>query len=157
MSGMIIRKAISTDLESLTELLRILFTLEEDFHFHGCRQRRGLEMMLKNDRGILLVAERDTQVIGMCSGQLMISTAEGGFSLLVEDVVVDQCWQGRGVGKKLLKALEDWAGERKVMRFQLLADRSNKAGLKFYHNQSWQNTELICLCKRPLVINKREG
>ncbi len=154
---MIIRKAKSTDLKSLIELLRILFALEKDFSFHACRQHRGLEMMLENDRGIMLVAERDTQVIGMCSGQLMISTAEGGFSLLVEDVVVDERWRGRGVGKKLLQALEDWAGKRDTVRFQLLADQSNKAGLKFYHNQSWQNTELICLCKRPMVINKREG
>ncbi|MBU1138068.1 MAG: GNAT family N-acetyltransferase, partial [Proteobacteria bacterium] len=73
----------------------------------------------------------------------------GGFSLLVEDVVVEEEWRGRGVGTALLKALEDWAGERDILRFQLLADRSNKAGLRFYHNQTWQDTKLVCLCKHP--------
>lgn len=144
------RQAQVADLDSLVGLLKVLFSIEEDFHFDAIRQRRGLEMMLDNAGAVVLVAEAESRVIGMCSGQLMVSTAEGGFSLLVEDVVVDEGWRGRGVGSGLLKALEEWAGERKIARFQLLADRSNEAGLRFYRNQTWQDTKLICLCKRPL-------
>ena len=144
-----IRPAGSNDLDKLLDLLRLLFTIEEDFVFSADRQRQGLEMMLDNDRGALLVAEQEGLVVGMCTGQLMISTAEGGLSLLVEDVVVSEPWQGKGIGTTLLNALEEWGREKKVARLQLLADRTNNKGLNFYHNRAWQQTELICLCKHP--------
>jgi GNAT superfamily N-acetyltransferase len=143
-----IRRAEVSDLDALTGLLKQLFAIEEDFDFDAVRQRRGLEIMLDHAGAILLVAEVENRVIGMCSGQSMVSTAEGAFSLLVEDVVVDEQWRGRGVGTDLLKALENWAREMKIVRFQLLADRSNVAGLKFYNKQFWKNTNLVCLCKR---------
>ncbi len=146
-----IRPACATDLENLLALLNLLFTLEEDFDFDADRQRQGLKMMLENDRGILLVAHQKDQIVGMCSGQLMISTAEGGHSLLVEDVVVSEPLQGRGIGTMLLQALQDWGREKNVARLQLLADRANKKGLDFYHERGWHKTRLICLCKRQTI------
>ena len=83
-----IRTAEPADLDSLVSLLAPLFAIEEDFVFDESRQRRGLALMLENERGCVLVAETEGQVIGMCTGQLLVSTAEGGLSLLVEDVVV---------------------------------------------------------------------
>ncbi len=151
-----IRRARRDDRDTLLNLLQLLFSIEEDFEFDAGRQRQGLEMMLHHDSAIILVAEVESRVIGMCTGQLMISTAEGGYSLLVEDVVVDVNWRGRGVATGLFKKMEAWGGERKVSRFQLLADRSNEPGLKFYKKQNWQDTELICLCKHPSSVNGRK-
>jgi len=144
----IIRPARPGDIDSLTELLKILFTIEEDFVFDEMRQRRGLRMMLDNDRACILTAEADGQVIGMCSGQLTVSTAEGGPALLVEDVVVRGDWHGRGIGRRLMESLGAWAGEKGASRLQLLADRNNGPALDFYGKLGWQTTELICLRKR---------
>ncbi|KAF0188789.1 MAG: hypothetical protein FD168_1313 [Desulfobulbaceae bacterium] len=141
----IIRPARLADIESLVELLQMLFELEQDFEGNPSRQQQGLRMMLDNPNGCVLVAQGDGQVIGMCSGQLLISTAEGGPALLVEDVVVCESWRGRGVGRLLMEALSAWARDKKVNRLQLLADRSNMAALEFYRCLGWQGTELICL------------
>lgn len=140
-----IRNAEPADLDSLTCLLAALFAIEEDFIFDESRQQRGLALMLDNERGCVLVAEAEGQVIGMCSGQLLVSTAEGGLSLLVEDVVVHEQWRGRGVGRLLIEAISDWARAEKVSRLQLLADRNNLPALDFYRSLGWQTTELICL------------
>jgi len=144
----VIRPARPDDLDALVDLLRMLFAIEADFDFDAARQHRGLAMLLAHDAAVLLVAEAAGQVVGMCSGQLTISTAEGGFSLLVEDVVVAQTWRGKGVGRELVAALEQWAGERKIGRLQLLADRNNGAALEFYRKLGWQPTELICQRRR---------
>lgn len=149
MAATMIRPARSTDLDRLLQLLGILFSIEEDFAVDAERQRQGLEMMLNNDRGIILVAEKEGRVIGMCSGQLLISTAEGGLSLLVEDVVVSQSWQQKGIGTMLLEALEAWGQKKNALRLQLLADKTNGNGLEFYHKRAWRRTQLICLCKKP--------
>ncbi len=140
-----IRPAQSADLDSLVSLLHTLFSIEEDFSFDGARQQRGLELMLANERGCVLVAEAQGRVVGMCTGQLLVSTAEGGLSLLVEDVVVDRQWRGQGVGRLLMAAISDWAKTKDVSRLQLLADRNNEAALDFYRSQGWQTTALICL------------
>jgi len=140
-----IRSAQSADLGSLVSLLAALFAIEEDFIFDESRQRRGLALMLENERGCVLVAEAEGQVVGMCSGQLLVSTAEGGLSLLVEDVVVDEQWRGRGIGRLLIEAVSDWSRANKVSRLQLLADRNNIPALDFYRSLGWQITELICL------------
>ena len=140
-----IRIAGPADLASLVSLLALLFSIEEDFVFNEPRQRRGLGLMLANKHGYVLVAEAAGRVIGMCSGQLLVSTAEGGLSLLVEDVVVDEQWRGRGIGRMLLAAISDWARANEVSRLQLLADRNNFPALDFYRRLGWQTTELICL------------
>ena len=140
-----VRTAQPADLDSLVSLLAMLFSIEQDFVFDELRQRRGLALMLENERGCVLVAEVEGQVVGMCTGQLLVSTAEGGLSLLVEDVVVQEQWRGRGVGRLLVGAISDWARVNKVSRLQLLADRSNVPALDFYRIMGWHMTELICL------------
>jgi len=142
--------------DTLLDLLRILFSIEENFTFDPARQRDGITMMLAHKRGIILVAEYKNRVIGMCSGQLMVSTAEGGLSLLVEDVIVDARWRHKGAGTALLAALEDWAVKKQALRLQLLADRTNSGALKFYHTRQWHQTKLVCLCKRPTTTSHGE-
>ena len=105
-----VRQSRPRDLESLTALLRLLCTLEEDFSFNEEKQRRGLAMLMDNDRGRILVAEEDGKVIGMCTGQLLISTAEGGPSVLVEDMVVDSGHRGGGIGRAYLSAAASLPG-----------------------------------------------
>ena len=95
-----------------------------------------------------MVADLEGVVMGMCTGQLVISTAEGGPSLLVEDVVVAEEWRRHGLGGKLLDGLGAWAAGQGAFRMQLLADRTNKIGLDFYSNKGWQQTQLVCLIKR---------
>lgn len=148
MANAVIRPAGPDDLDGLVDLLGILFGIEADFDCDAARQRRGLAMLLAHEAAVVLVAEAAGQVIGMCSGQLTISTAEGGFALLVEDVVVAGPWQGKGIGRELLAALEQWGASRKIGRLQLLADRNNAAALEFYRKLGWQSTELICQRRR---------
>lgn len=129
----------------MVQLLHELFSLEEDFQFNAQKQRAGLTQLLDSDRSLVLVAETDARVIGMCSGQVLISTAEGGPCLLVEDVVVTENHRGHGTGRKLLEGLSNLADQRGISRLQLLADLNNQDALDFYRKSGWQPTRLICL------------
>jgi len=140
-----IRPARQQDIDEMILLLKSLFTIEADFSFDPARHAAALQLLLVSSGAIVLVAEVGGHVVGMCSGQTVISTAEGGPALLVEDVVVAEQQQGRGIGKRLLQTLTEWAKSRRMSRMQLLADRSNSHALKFYKTRGWQGTELICL------------
>lgn len=145
----LIRPARPEDLDAMVGLLQSLFAIEVDFAADASRQRRGLQLLLEDRRACLLVAEAGGNVAGMCSGQLMVSTAEGGPSLLVEDVVVDEKRRGQGLGRLLMEAVSAWGVGRGATRLQLLADRNNAPALAFYRSLGWDGTELICLRSRP--------
>lgn len=142
-----IRPATDNDLPSLLFLLKQLFSIEEDFVFDAKKQTRGLELLLQQENGQILVAERDGRVVGMATGQLLVSTAEGNLALLVEDLVVAPSHQGHGIGPALLQAVGDWGRSFGAVRMQLLADLENSQALKFYSKEKWQQTQLICLRK----------
>jgi GNAT superfamily N-acetyltransferase len=93
--AVVIRPAIRTDLPGLVSLLGL---------------RRDPELMLKNGRGRILIANvADGTMVGMCSGRLTIQTAEGGPAVLIEDVVVREDWRGQGLGELLIHRLTEWA------------------------------------------------
>ena len=94
------------------------------------------------------VAEALNTVVGMGSAQLLVSTAEGGASALIEDIVVDAQWRRNGIGRRIIDALERWGIERGVTRMQLLADRTNFAALDFYDRIGWLPTRMICLRRK---------
>jgi GNAT superfamily N-acetyltransferase len=102
-------------------------------------------MLEEPGRRTILVAERRGARIGMVTAQLVVSTAEGAPSALVEDMVVDAAARGRGTGAALLRAIERWARERGATRLQLLADRENAPALAFYARSGWTATRLVCL------------
>ncbi len=148
--ALLIRPAREPDLPSLIELIRQLFALEPDFQADPERQRRGLGLLLSEpNRAIVLVAERAGRVIGMVTGQLVISTSEGAPSAWLEDMVVEAAERGCGAGPLLLDALQSWAVSRGATRLQLLADRENAPALRFYAKARWQPTRMVCLRKIP--------
>lgn len=145
-----IRAAVVSDLEVMTLLIEQLFALESDYPFDAVKVRRGLELLhAREDSAALWVAELDGQVVGMCSAQIVISTAEGGPAAWVEDVVVSPGMRGLGIGRMLLATLSAWAVRRGIGRLQLLADAENAAALGFYRRMEWQSTQMICLRLRP--------
>jgi len=151
-----IRIATGNDLDQLVSLLRQLFAIEEDFVFDPEKQLRGLELLLDCRTALVLVAEYQKKVIGMATAQLLISTAEGGPALLVEDVVVHPSEQNKGIGTALLQALGEWGASRGAGRMQLLADKNNSPALDYYLRRDWQQTQLICLRKYLNEGKKRQ-
>jgi GNAT superfamily N-acetyltransferase len=145
-----IRNGRTDDLDTLAALLRQLFSIEADFTVDAGRQQRGLFLMLDGclKHRCVKVAEVNGEVVGMVTAQLLISTAEGGAVALVEDMVVDGHYRGRGIGRQLMAAIEAWSREHGASRLQLLADRTNFSGLDFYDKIGWRPTRMICLRRK---------
>lgn len=88
---MIIRETRTEDIDEMVDLLAELFSIEKG------------------------------RVIGMCSAQALISTAEGDKVCLVEDMVISKVYRGKDYGTKLLKDVEKnstkrWIGPRQIFR-----------------------------------------
>lgn len=141
----VLRKASAADLLALIELLTQLFSIEADFAPDAQKQVVGLHLLLNCPNALVQVAEIDGTVVGMCTVQRLISTAEGQEVGLVEDVVIHNAHRGCGIGSALLAEAERWASEEGLVRLQLLADKDNTPALNFYRKHAWEITQLVGL------------
>lgn len=142
-----IRPATQDDIPAMVALLRQLFAIEADFAIDPAVQAHGLAMLLGRADAAVLVATVAGQVVGMTTAQLTVSTARGGLSAGIEDVVVDAAHRGHGLGGRLLAAAEAWARGRGALRVALLADETNAPALDFYDHLGFSRTRLVWLAK----------
>jgi len=147
-SNVVIRPARTDDLSSMTSLLSELFTIETDFSPDIRRQRQGLADLMANAAASILVAVMDNRIVGMCSLQPLISTAEGGTVGMIEDLVVSAAFRRQGIGLALLKNIEQLAQQKNMHRLQLLTNRNNAAALSFYEKFGWHLTHMVAMRKK---------
>ena len=145
----IIKEARPADIDQMLPLLAQLFAIEQDFEFNAGIQTRGLQMMLDGcgKHRTVKVAWVNNTIVGMCTAQTRISTAQGNISAVVEDLVVDHEYRRKGIATLLLSAIQEWAVHKGIKSISLLADKDNFHGLDFYYKKEWKPTALICLVK----------
>src|SRR2546422_9278656 len=115
--NVVIEPATEADLDELSEMLGELFAQESDVRPDKNNQLRGLRLLFEQpSRGRVFVLRRDGAIVGMINLLFAISTAEGGFVMLLEDLVVHKQSQGHGYGAKLLNYAIDFAKKKNFLR-----------------------------------------
>lgn len=141
-----IEPATLDDLPELVGLLHDLFSMEADFVPDKDKQARGLRLILEEpSRGRIFVLRNDHQIIGMINLLFTISTAEGGFVVLLEDVVIHRDHRGQGYGSSLLGHAVNFAKQKKFLRITLLTDKWNDASKRFYLDRGFVESDMIPL------------
>jgi GNAT superfamily N-acetyltransferase len=144
MEGYPIEQATLEDLPQLTELLRDLFTHEGDFVPDPVRQMRGLRLILENpSRGRIFVIRQNGIILGMINLLFTISTAEGGFVIVLEDLVVLDEYRRHGIGGLLLEHAVEYAGNKDFKRITLLTDRINADAHRFYKKHGFFESKMM--------------
>ena len=151
MNEAIIEQATMEDLPQMVDLLYELFGQEGDFVPDRMKQERGLRLILEQpSRGRIFVYRWNDTIVGMVNLLFTISTAEGGFVVLLEDVIVRVDYRGRGVGRQLLQHAIDYAKKKEFLRMTLLTDRLNEEGHAFFEKMGFFKSQMIPL-RLPLT------
>lgn len=143
----VIRAAKAADVPAMAGLLADLFKVETEFAVDRTKQERALRMIIERPSAAAWVAECGGQVVGMVTAQTVVSTAEGGESVWIEDVIVRDGWRRKGIGRRLVQAVEQWCAGRGVTRMQLLADGGNEDAMAFYPHRGWTKTGMVAFRK----------
>jgi GNAT superfamily N-acetyltransferase len=139
-----IEPATIEDLPSLTDLLMDLFGQESDFRPDYNNQMRGLRLLLEQpNRGRIFVLRSASKIIGMINLLFTISTAEGGFVILLEDLIIDRNFRDQGLGSELLKYAIDYAKQKNFLRITLLTDRVSEPSLVFFEKHGFQRSSMV--------------
>src|SRR5213082_2455319 len=140
----VIEPATEADLDELSQMLGELFAQESDFRPDKEKQLRGLRLIFEQpSRGRVFVLRRDGAIVGMINLLFTISTAEGGFVILLEDLVVHKQFQGHGYGKKLLQHAIDFAKQKNFLRVTLLTDRPENLAQEFFRHHGFVESSMI--------------
>jgi GNAT superfamily N-acetyltransferase len=146
----IIEPATAEDLDDLSNLLGELFSQEEDFRPDKEKQLRGLRLIFEQpNRGRVFVLRRDGVIVAMINLLFTISTAEGGFVLLLEDLVVHDSHRDQGYGSMLLDYAIDFAKQKKFLRITLLTDRPEIRSQNFFNATAPANPTFADAIARP--------
>ena len=141
-----IEPATLEDLPLMAELLADLFAHEPDFHPDQAKQLRGLRLILeKPNRGRIFVLRNSDRIIAMVNLLFTISTAEGGFVIVLEDLVVHADHRGQGHGSKLLQYAIDFAKQKHFLRISLLTDRVEGRVPDFWRKHGFVESGMVTM------------
>ena len=144
MSEVVIEPAVFEDLDELSNLLGELFSEESDFRPNKDKQLRGLRLIFEQpNRGRVFVLRRDHSIVGMINLLFTISTAEGGFVILLEDLVIHKMYRDHGYGSQLLEYAIDFARKKNFLRITLLTDRPEIKSQAFFKRHGFFESAMI--------------
>lgn len=139
-----IEPATLDDLPRLVDLTMALFEMEEDFTPNRRKQERGLQFILEQpSRGRIFVARTDFEIIGMVNVLFTISTAMGGFVILLEDVIIHPDFRRQGYGSKLVEYVIDFAKRKDFKRITLLTDKMSEESQRFFEQLEFHHSSMI--------------
>ncbi len=144
MSDVVIEPATAEDLDDLSTLLGGLFSEEKDFRPDKAKQLRGLRLIFEQpNRGRVFVLRRDRAIVAMINLLFTISTAEGGFVLLLEDLVVHDSYRDQGYGSMLLEYAIEFAKKKNFLRITLLTDRPEIRSQNFFRRHGFVESHML--------------
>ncbi len=148
-----IEPATLDQLPEITELLFDLFSEETDFEANREKQMRGVKLILEHpNRGRIFVLQKDGRIFGMINLLFTISTAEGGFVILLEDLVVHRQHRGMGYGSALLKHAIEFAKQKEFLRITLLAENDRHPSVEFFKKHGFYKSAMT-----PMRLQLRPG
>ncbi|MEP6821784.1 MAG: GNAT family N-acetyltransferase [Chthoniobacterales bacterium] len=144
MSDVVIEPATFEDLDELSGLLAELFSEESDFQPDKRKQLRGLRLIFEQpNRGRVFVLRQDRAIVGMINLLFTISTAEGGFVMVLEDLVIHKAFQGKGYGSMLLDYAIEFAKQKNFLRITLLTDRPELRSQAFFKKHGFYESSMM--------------
>lgn len=139
-----VEPATLEDLPALTELLVALFGNSGDFLPDPALQERGLRLILEQPaRGRIFIVRNHNRIFGMVNLLFTISTARGGFVILMEDVVIHPDHRGQGYGTMLLDYAVEFAKSKEFKRITLLTDRISAESQEFFKKRGFEYSNMI--------------
>lgn len=139
-----VEPATIEDLSALTELVMDLMARSDDFTPDRELQERGLELILEQpSRGRIFVVRNQDRIFGMVNLLFTISTARGGFVILMEDVVIHPDHRGQGFGRMLVDYVIDYAKKKGFKRITLLTDKIGADSQEFFKKLGFDYSHMI--------------
>ena len=138
--------ARAADIPALIELLGILFTQEAELTPDPDKQRRALQIILREEsRARIYVARSGDGIVAMAALHFTTSTAEGGKVAWFEDCIVRPEHRNKGLGKALVSYVVGQAQAEGALRVMLLTDGDNATAQALYRKSGFRDSAMLAM------------
>lgn len=127
MNDIHIRPATSSDAGAIARLLAQL-----GYPTKSADVPERLERLMVDDRAVILLAERDTQVVGLATVHILSVMNRQGDVAWLTALVVDEPARGTGVGRALVEAVEQFARQSGCERLAVTTQEHRTGAHRFY-------------------------
>ena len=134
----IIREATIGDEAAVFDLLRqLMTTATAESPVNQPEAVDTYTLMMAGEQGTILVAEEDTQLLGLLTLSYPVAMRCAGIYSCIEEFIVTEQARGKGVGSKLLKAAIETATEKGCQELQV--NRPSEIGYPVYIRNGWKD------------------
>ena len=133
---MIFRHCTEKDFENLLPLFRQLWP--EQVLNTEAMNKVYIDNVKRDDR-YYLCAETNDRVVGFCSLSLKNSLWQQGYTGHIDELIVDEEFRRKGVGKELLERIIEIARNKKCCRIELDSAHHRVKAHRFYLNNGFEN------------------
>lgn len=135
-----IRSALPADLAQLLALYRHLNPLDKDPPFDLAAQR--LAQLQALDGSTVLIGLTESSVVATCTLVVIPNLTRAGRPYgLIENVVTDAAFRGRGYGKQILQAAVTSAWQADCYKVMLMTGSKEPSTLGFYASAGFEQSK----------------
>jgi predicted N-acetyltransferase YhbS len=99
-----------------------------------------LDRLATTENSLVLVAERDNEVVGLVTGHMFASIHTTGPVAWLTTLVVRDDAQALGVGRELVAAVEKWAQRNGAVRISVTSGNHRAGAHKFYERCGYESS-----------------
>jgi GNAT superfamily N-acetyltransferase len=112
-------------------------------------EARLATILADNDHALLVAENSANVVVGWAHGFIRPLLVEGRH-VEVGGLVVDETVRGRGVGEKLMEAIEDWARERGCQYIYLRSNAIRQDAHRFYERVGYEKVKTSVVMRKGI-------
>ena len=128
-----IRKIVLNDLDEIFNLLNQLYENKLNYE----KFKEIYKMKLNDKNSYYIVAIENNKIIGVLTSELQIKLHRAKKQSFIEDLIVDESYRNRGVGKTLLQNAVNYAKNNDCEVIELTSYINNEKAHKFYQNNGF--------------------
>jgi PhnO protein len=144
--GITIRQAENQDAQKIFEFLCELEEGQFEYREFFLNYRNNI---FASHNIYLVAANEQKQAIGFisCHGQVLLH--HGGMVYEIQELFVDQAYRGQGIGRALLKALDEKLSKREYKSLEVTANSKRKETHQFYKKNGFEKTHVKFVRNSP--------
>lgn len=143
-SDILIREARKSDLPAIRKLLAELVDAMDDIECIDTRiPLRILEHLLKDARSHFLVAATKGTPVGFIHFTTRQTVLHRSPSAMIDELVVTEEYQGKGIGKQLVLATIEKCGRLRCCEVEVSTEKTNVKARRFYKQCGFNRDEIL--------------